>query len=54
MELKFWNEEIKVFKVRFGWFESEKKDLEDELRFVKVKVNCMEKDIKELSEVKMV
>ena len=43
------NQEIKALKARLGRLESEKKDLEDELRSVKVTVNRMEKDIKELA-----
>lgn len=54
VELKSRNEEIKALKTRLGRLESEKKDLEDELRSVKVKVSRMEKDIKELTEAKMV
>jgi len=54
VELRSRNEEIKALKARFGRLESEKKDLEDELRSVKVKVSRMEKDIKELTEAKIV
>ena len=43
------NQEIKALKARLGRLDSEKKDLKDELRSVKVTVNRMEKDIKELA-----
>ena len=54
MEQKSRNEEIKTLKARLDRLENGKKDLEDELRSVKVKVNYMEKDMKELTEAKMV
>ena len=51
--LKSRNEDIKALKTRIVRLETDKKDVEDELKFVTVKVSRMEKDIKELNEAKV-
>ena len=51
--LKSRNEDMKALKTRIVRHETDKKDLEDELKFVTVKVSRMEKDIKELNEAKV-
>lgn len=50
--LKICNEEVVKFKIRIIKLEVEKKGLEDKLRNVEGKFDCMEKEVEELDKVK--